>query len=122
MAPRFRHGLGTAGQPRPLQAETPVAWVTKVNNEVGYRTSYGSRSRLTRAHRRLARRRSNSRPGRSTRAGRRSIHRRSGHRDRRPAYRRTWRQLWFPHRFRVIEVGVQFAAVLLAAPLFVPPL
>ena len=35
MASRFRHGLETAGLPRPLQADTPVAWVTKVNNEVG---------------------------------------------------------------------------------------
>ena len=41
MTSRFRHGLGTAGPPRPLQADTPVTWVTKVNNEVGYRTSYG---------------------------------------------------------------------------------
>ena len=30
MTPRFRHGLGTAGPPRPFQADTPVTWVTKV--------------------------------------------------------------------------------------------
>ena len=41
MASRYRHGLGTAGPPRPLQADTPVTWVTKVNNEVDYRTSNG---------------------------------------------------------------------------------
>ena len=41
MAPRFRHGLGTAGPPRPLQVGTPVTWVTKVSNAVGYRTSNG---------------------------------------------------------------------------------
>ena len=41
MTSRFRHGLGTAGPPRPLQADTPVTWVTKVNNAVGYRTSNG---------------------------------------------------------------------------------
>ena len=29
MTSRFRHGLGTAGPPRPLQADTPVTWVTK---------------------------------------------------------------------------------------------
>ena len=41
MTSRFRHGLGTAGPPRPLQADTPVTWVTKVINAVGYRTSNG---------------------------------------------------------------------------------
>ena len=41
MTPRSCHGLGTAGPPHPLQADTPVTWVTKVINEVGYRTSYG---------------------------------------------------------------------------------
>ena len=41
MTSRYRHGLGTAGPPRPLQADTPVTWVTKVNNEVVYRTSNG---------------------------------------------------------------------------------
>jgi len=41
MTSRSRHGLGTAGPPRPLQADTPVTWVTKVINAVGYRTSNG---------------------------------------------------------------------------------
>ena len=41
MTSRSRHGLGTAGPPRPLQADTPVTWVTKVTNAVGYRTSNG---------------------------------------------------------------------------------
>ena len=41
MTSRSCHGHGTASPPRPLQADTPVNWVTKVNNEVGYRTSYG---------------------------------------------------------------------------------
>ena len=34
MTSRFRHGLGTAGPPRPLQADTPVTWVTKVTTQL----------------------------------------------------------------------------------------
>ena len=33
MTSRSCHGLGTAGPPRPLRADTPVTWVTKLNNQ-----------------------------------------------------------------------------------------
>ena len=42
---RMTHDLATVSEPPArlalFQADTPVTWVTKVNNEVAYRTSYG---------------------------------------------------------------------------------
>jgi len=40
MAPRSCYGLGTAGPPRPLRADTPVTWVTKLNNQRSWITEH----------------------------------------------------------------------------------